>query len=56
MVIDVKRSEEDVISMCGRGGVCVAMGSGLQLAAVEDLLRQKSPPRRIYKALRCGIE
>lgn len=42
VVIDVERSEEDVISLCGEGEGCEAMQTGLQLAGLRTNFNQKA--------------
>ena len=57
VVIDVERLEGEVISLCGAGGVCEAINE-IWLAAcrIKDQLKtKKSPPRRIYNPLCCGL-
>ena len=43
MVIDVERSEGDVVSLCGESGVGEAMKTGLQLAGSRIDFNQGAP-------------
>ena len=56
VVVDVKRSEEDVISLCGKGGGCERQNENwLAACGVKNRLQPRSPPPRIYNALCCGL-
>ena len=43
MVIDVERLEKEVVSLCGEGGVCEAMETGLLLAGLRITFNQRGP-------------
>ena len=52
----VERLEGEVISVCGAGGGCEAINENwLAACRVKDQLQPKSPPRRIYNPLCCGL-
>ena len=52
----VERLEGEVISVCGAGGVCEAINENwLAACRIKDQLQPKSPPRRIYNPLCCGL-
>ena len=56
VVIDVERLDGEVISLCGAGGVCEAIDENwLAACRIKDQLQPKSPPRRIYNPLCCGL-
>ena len=56
VVIDVERSEGEVISLCGAGGVWGAINENwLAACKIQDQLQPKSPPRKIYNPLSCGL-
>ena len=51
-----ERLEGGVISLCGAGGVCEAINENwLAACRIKDQLQPKSPPRRIYNPLCCGL-
>ena len=43
VVVDVERLEGEVISLCGAGGVCVAMKAGLLLAGLRIIFNHRAP-------------
>ena len=43
MVIDGERLEGEVISLCGAGGVCEAMKTGLLLAGLRINFNERAP-------------
>ena len=56
MVIDVERLEGEVTSLCGAGGVGEAINENwLAACRIKDQLQPRSPPRRIYNPLCCGL-
>ena len=56
MVIDGECLEGEVISLCGAGGVGEAINENwLAACRIKDQLQPRSPPRRIYNPLYCGL-
>ena len=43
VVVDVERLEGEVISLCGAGGVCLVMKTGLLLAGLRITFNQRAP-------------
>ena len=45
-----------MISLCGAGGVWGAINENwLAACRIQDQLQPKSPPRKIYNPLSCGL-
>ena len=56
VVIDGERLEGELISLCGAGGVGEAINENwLAASRIKDQLQPRSPPRRIYNPLYCGL-